>query len=71
MRVLEDANRIVRQKWRTAGKGWKVLLGVVIVIGLVIAAICLFLYFTAKFLKALAPCKVHNAELYFPKARRR
>ncbi|KKL62528.1 hypothetical protein LCGC14_2184260 [marine sediment metagenome] len=71
MRALEEASEIVRRKWRTTGRGWRVLLAVGITIAAVIGLVLLLLWLFVKFLKALSVGGARNLDLYFPARRRR
>lgn len=62
MSVLEEATKIAEGRWNKGGKGWKVIL----IIGAVVGAIFLVLYFIRKF---LAP-KKGSSSLYIPRVNR-
>ena len=66
MRVLEEAQRIVRKRWGL-GWGWKVAL---VVFGILLVVAGTF-YLIGKFIKGLTAGGYRNADLYIPRIRRR
>ncbi len=70
MRVLTEANDIVRRKWRNAGRGWKVLLATGIIIASIIGLILFIIWMFIQFLRSLSIGGTQNHDLYFPRSRR-
>lgn len=68
--VLTQASEIARKKWRTAGRGWRIFLAVIIVILLVVGLVALCIWAIVKFLKALSIGSTRNLGLYYPARRR-
>ena len=72
MNVLSQANDIVRRRWRTTGKGWKVFLVIATIILTILGIIGLIIWSFFKLLKGLATgVGGGRYDLYFPAARRR
>lgn len=70
MRYIAEASEIVRRKWRTTGRGWKVFLAIGIVIAGLIGLLCFIVWAFVKFLGSLSVGKAQNVGLYFPARRR-
>ena len=71
MRVLIEASEIVQRKWRTTGKGWRVLLAIGIAVATVVGLVAFCVWLFVKFLRALSVGGARNLDLYFVSPRRR
>ena len=69
--ILLQANEIVKRKWNTTGRGWKVFLVIAIIILSIIGLVALIIWGTVRLLMSLAVGGTRNMDLYFPKAHRR
>ena len=66
MRVLTEAAEIVDSKWHRVGKGWKVFLSILIVIGSLLGIVYLFLRLCVGVLKSISVGGYRNRGLYIP-----
>lgn len=66
MSAIDEAAKIVNREWKSSGKWFKVLIGVVIGVGLLL----LLGYLFSKFIRLLMPARVNNWRLYLPRVRR-
>lgn len=64
MSILVEAENIIKRRWGSVGRGWKVFF----LIGLVVASI---FYFLGKLVKALSIGGFRNRDLYLPRIGRR
>ena len=71
MKVLTQAYEIVDSKWHRVGKGWKVLLGILIVLGSLLGVVYLFLRLCVGLLKSISIGGYRNKALYVPSVGRR
>lgn len=72
MSVLAQANDIVRRKWRTTDRGWKVFLVIAIIILAGLGLVGLITWGFIGLLKSLAVgVGSGRYDLYFPAGRRR
>lgn len=71
IRVLREAGDIVSRRWRSIGKGWKVLLIIGIIIASLLGIVYLFLRLVVGLLRSLSVGGYRNRALYIPSMRRR
>jgi len=71
MRILTEAAEIVSRRWRGIGKGWRVFLGILIVIGSLLGIVYLFLRLCVGLLKSISIGGYRNKALYVPSVGRR
>lgn len=71
LRVLREANEVVRRKWRNTGRGWKIALVVGLIIAGVLGVITTGLYLAGRLIKALTIGGFRNRSLYIPSVGRR
>ena len=70
MKYVDEINEIVKRKWRSTSKGWKVLLLILVVLLAVTGVVVLFLWLFGKLVKAMTAGGYRNAGLYLPRVRR-
>lgn len=71
IRVLREANRIVRDRWRNTGKGWKIALVTGLVIIAILGVVYMFLRLGIGLVKSLTAGGARNRDLYMPRVGRR
>jgi len=71
VRVLAEAAEIVSSRWYRVGKGWKVLLAILIVIGSLLGVVYLFLRLCVGTLRSLSVGGYRNRALYIPQVGKR
>jgi flagellar basal body-associated protein FliL len=73
MRYVSEVNEIVKRRWRTTGKGWRIFLIITIIVLSVLFIVGLAVWSFFKLVKSLASGvgSGRNMGLYFPATRGR
>ena len=70
IRVLEEAADIVKRKWGSTGKGWKVALAIFAVFLVLAGIVWLVLQLLIWLVRGLTVGGYRNRDLYFPKMKK-
>jgi len=71
LKYIDEVNKIVRNKWRTVGTGWKVTLVIGIILLSILALVGLIIWGIFKLIGSLAVPGTRNMGFYFPAGRRK